>query len=94
MTCSIRSSWTIALEVPAGSEDGEAGYVASVKGLLVEEPDRSQAQLGMLAESLRNQSPDVPRANDQHALTGVTLSPGAALGGDEPDSARDHERGR
>ena len=42
------------LEVPAGPEDREAGDVASVKRLLVEEPDRSQPHLGMLGEPFRN----------------------------------------
>ena len=54
MTCSIRLFFDNPLEVPAGPKDREVGNVASVKRLLVEEPDRSQPDLGMLGEPLRN----------------------------------------
>ena len=90
MTCSIRCSRTMRSRSQR-SEDREAGYVASVERLLVEEPDRSQPHLGMLDESFRNQSPDISRADDQRALAGLTFSPGPALGGEEPDSARDRK---
>src|SRR5918992_3543327 len=82
-----------AVEIPACAEDAKAGCLASVQRVLVEEPNRRQSQLRALAEPLRNQPPDVAGADDQSALTGFALSPGAALGRDEPDSAREDEGG-
>ena len=73
MTCSIRFSPTIRSRSQLAPKDREAGHAASMKGLLVEEPDRSQPHLGMLgrvsfAIAARRSPPD-----DQRALTGVTL---------------------
>ena len=79
MTCSIRFSPTIRSRSQLARGQGGRSR-RSVKRVLVEEPDRSQPDLGMLSESLRNQAPDVARTDDQRALTGVTASPGAALG--------------
>jgi hypothetical protein len=82
-----------AVEIPACAEDGKAGCLASVQRLLVEEPNRCQSHLRALEEPFGNQPPDVAGADDQSALTGVTLSPGAAFGRDKPDSVRDQEGG-
>lgn len=81
-----------AVEIPACAEDGKAGRLAPVQRLLVEEPNRCQSHLQVLEEPLRKQPPGVASANDQSALTGITLSPGAALGRDKPDSDREDER--
>src|SRR5262245_58633462 len=77
-----------AFEIPALGKDRETRHVASVERLLVEERDRRQPDLGMLAKSLRHQSPDVSSADDQRALTGLAPSSRTALGGEKRDPAR------
>ena len=87
MTCPTRFSRTMRSRSQLAPRTGRPVTSPPCSGL-VEEPNRRQSHLGMLEESLRNQPPDVPSADDQCALTGLTLSAGAALGRDEPEPPR------
>ncbi len=79
-----------AVEVPARAEHRES--LDARERLLVEEPDRLQAELGPLEQSLRDELPDAAGAEDQRRPGGLARAPGPHVRPAE-DGARGDEAG-
>src|SRR4051794_24406429 len=66
-------------QIPTGAENGQRRAVLRtrrLKRILVQEPDRVQTHLGMLAEPLREEPADAASADDQGRCTGALASGG------------------